>query len=67
MIRNSTLSLTQADACIAIAHWLNATTFREPVKVTAVRPDDNRNSSVTHFEIEIAVEPTPETNDPQGN
>lgn len=62
MIQRSTISLTQADACVAIAYWLNATTFREPVNVKEVRTDSS-NYGVTHFEIQIERETTPETND----
>lgn len=65
MIHKSKLSLTQADACIAIAHWLNATTFRETVKVKTVEPEKSNYNGVAHFEIEIEHEPSLEVADPK--
>ncbi len=43
MISNSEITISQADMQTALAYWLNATTMREPVKVTSVKVESERN------------------------
>ncbi len=50
MISASTLSITQADMQIAIAYWLNATAFKEPVRVTKVEVE-SKNYGTEHFKV----------------
>lgn len=60
MISSTTLSITQADIQIAIAYWLNATVFKEPVRVTNVDVE-NKSYGVPHFEVVCEIA-TPENN-----
>ena len=54
MISKSTITVTQADMQTALAYWLNATTMKEPVKVTNVETDKKGgNYGVEHFVVEV--------------
>ena len=53
MISKSTITITQADMQTALAYWLNATTMKEPVKVTSVETDKKGNYGIEHFVFEI--------------
>lgn len=52
VISKSTISLTQADMCAAVAYWLNATTMKESVKVTSVEASEEY-SGVEHFTVDV--------------
>lgn len=52
MISASTITVTQADMMTAVAFWLNATSFKEPVRVTKVE-SESKNYGAEHFKVTI--------------
>jgi hypothetical protein len=57
MISKTELSLTQADMRTAIAHWLNATTFKSPVQVERVEAEKSSGYNATeHFKVTLVRE-----------
>jgi hypothetical protein len=61
MISKSTITLTQADMQTALTYWLNATAFKEPVKVVNVKRDDSNRfvGGIEHFVAEIERDDAP--------
>jgi hypothetical protein len=66
MIASTKLSMTSEDMCRAVAYWLNATTFKEPISVVTVTMETNNRgyNSSDNFTIELKreakpTEPTP--------